>query len=117
MVEMGSARALSQGDAVRGARVFQRCYACHSVDPAERHLQGPNLYGVVGRRAGTVDGYEYSDAMLAAGRAGMVWDEQTLDAYLMDAEETIVGTKMGPMRLRESDRADVIAYLKKAVAQ
>lgn len=117
MLGTKSSHAQLQGDAVRGARVFQRCYACHSIDPTERHHQGPNLYGVVGRRVGVVDGYEYSDAMLAAGRAGMKWDEQTLDTYLTDAEETIVGTKMGPMKLREQDRADVIAYLKKAGGQ
>lgn len=104
------------GDATRGARVFQRCYSCHSVDPTERNLQGPNLHGVVGRRAGSLAGFEYSPAMIAAGRdQGLVWTEQTLDSFLADPEGVVPETLMPPLGLSSAaDRADVIAYLRHA---
>lgn len=106
----------ADGDASRGARVFQRCYSCHSVDPAERELQGPNLYGVIGRRAGSLPDFEYSPAMIAAGRdKGLVWTEQTLDAFLADPAGFMPETLMPPLGLNAAtDRADVIAYLKRA---
>ena len=85
--------------------MFQRCYSCHSVDPAEHNLQGPNLNGVLGRRAGTLPAYEYSAAMLAAGRGGLVWTEPTLEAFVADPEAVVPGTTMGPVGLvRPADR-------------
>jgi cytochrome c len=103
----------AEGDPARGERVFQRCYSCHSVDPAERNLQGPNLAGVIGRRAGTLDQFEYSDAMVAAGRGGLVWTEAKLDLYVTDPQAMVPGTAMGPVPLNTpADRADLIAYLK-----
>lgn len=108
--------ARAEGDAGRGARVFQRCYSCHSVDPNEKPLQGPNLAGVVGRRAGTLPRFEYSESMIAAGRGGLVWTDETLDAYVADPQAVVPGTAMGPVRLSNpADRADLIAYLKNAI--
>jgi cytochrome c2 len=107
--------ASAEGNAERGKRVFQRCYSCHSVDPAETNLQGPNLSAVIGRRAGTLPGFEFSAAMVAAGRNGLVWTEQTLDAFIRDPEAFVAGINMAPMRLPDpADRADLIAYLKRA---
>ena len=112
-VSAASSSAQAEGDAGRGARVFQRCFSCHSVDPNEKPLQGPNLAGVIGRRAGTVPRFEYSEAMTEAGRNGLVWTEETLDRYVADPEAIVPGTAMGPVRLGNSaDRADLIAYLK-----
>ncbi len=103
------------GDAARGGRVFERCYACHSVDPAETGLTGPNLAGVVGRRAASRDDFDYSPAMREAGRRGLVWDEATLDTFLADPAAAVPGTAMSFPGLRnEADRCDVIAYLKAA---
>jgi cytochrome c2 len=108
--------ASAEGNAVRGARVFQRCYSCHSIDPAERNLQGPNLSEVIGRRAGTLAGFDYSAAMIDAGRNGLVWTDRTLDAFVSDPEGFVSGTSMAPMRLpNPTDRADLIAYLKRRV--
>lgn len=115
MLLSAAGSALAEGDPGRGGRVFQRCYACHSVDPAERNLQGPNLAGVIGRRAGTLPQFEYSDAMIAAGRDGLVWTEAALDAYVADPQAMVPGTAMGPVRIgNAANRADLIAYLKRA---
>ena len=103
------------GDAARGERVFERCYACHSVDPAETELPGPNLAGVVGRRAARRDDFDYSPALREAGRRGLVWDEAALDAFLADPASAVPGTSMNFPGLRnEADRRDLIAYLKAA---
>ena len=105
--------AQAESDAGRGARVFQRCFSCHSVDPNEKPLQGPNLAGVIGRAAGTLPRFEYSEAMTAAGRNGLVWTEEKLDLYVTDPEALVPGTAMGPVQLgNPTDRADLIAYLK-----
>jgi cytochrome c len=92
--------------------VFQRCYACHSVAPGETSLPGPNLRGVVGRRAGTLPGFRFSPAMVEAGARGLVWSRETLDAYLADPVAFVAGTEMAPTGLPDTlDRADVIDYL------
>jgi cytochrome c len=96
-----------------GPGLFQRCVACHSLDPNERGLQGPNLAGVVGRRAANQAGFEYSPAMRQAGARGLVWTEAALDRFLTDAEAVVPKTEMftPPLR-RAEDRAALIAYLK-----
>lgn len=96
-----------------GATLFQRCVACHSVDPRERGLQGPNLAAVVGRRAGAQPGFEYSPAMRAAGARGLVWTEAALDRFLADAERVVPKTEMFTPPLRDpAQRRALIAYLK-----
>ena len=99
------------GDPVKGERVFQRCYSCHSVDPNERaKLQGPSLYRVIGRAAGSLAGFEYSDGMKA--KAGLVWDAASIAALVADAEAFVPGTRMAMPPLRDADEvADLIAYL------
>jgi cytochrome c len=102
------------GDAARGARVFQRCYSCHSVDPNETSkLQGPSLYRVAGRQAASVTGFEYSDALRAKGAAGLVWTTDTLDRFIADPEAFAPGTTMVllPPLSDAQERADLIAYL------
>lgn len=111
---LGAAAAAAAGDPMRGEQLFQRCFSCHSVEPGENDLTGPNLRGVVGRRAGTLAGFEYSDAFLEAARLrSLVWDEATLDRWLADPLAFIPGTQMSPVGLKDAtDRADVIAYLR-----
>lgn len=107
----GSPAGAADGDAARGAKVFQRCYACHSVEPSETTLQGPNLHGIVGRPAGAVPDFEYSEALAERARAGLVWDERTLDAFLADPRGFLPGNTMGFFGLPDpQERADVIAY-------
>jgi cytochrome c len=101
------------GDAVRGEKAFQRCYACHSVKPDETtKLQGPSLYRIMGRPAASIAGFEYSDAMLAKATTGLVWDAATLERYIADPEVMVPGTRMSTLPMRdEQERADLTAYL------
>jgi cytochrome c2 len=102
-------------DPARGERVFQRCFACHSVVAGEDTLAGPNLRAVLGRRAGTLPGFRFSPAMAGAGARGLVWTRTTLDAYLADPQAYVPGTEMAMPPLTEGDdRRDVIDYLELA---
>lgn len=103
----------AEGDAAAGERVFVRCRVCHVPDQEQNRI-GPHLVGVFGREAGTVEGYEYSEAMQ---EADVVWDEETLDAYLTDPRGFIPGNKMAFAGIRsEEERANLIAYLEEATA-
>ena len=112
---IGSSREV-QADPARGERVFQRCYACHSVKPEESNLPGPNLGGAFGRRAGSLAGFDFSPAMIEAGlRRHIVWTRKTLDAFLADPERLVPGTTMAMPGLSKADeRRDLIDYLEKA---
>jgi cytochrome c len=102
--------ASAQGDPEQGERVFNQCRACHTVGEGEPHRVGPNLHGVVGRKAGSAEGFNYSSAMQ---EANVVWDEGTLSEYLADPRAFIPGNRMAFPGLRdEGQRADVIAYLR-----
>ena len=105
-----------EADPVRGERVFQRCYACHSVQPGEDKLPGPNLRCLLGRPAGALAGFEFSPALTEAGRArGLVWTRETLDAFLADPQRVVPGTQMTlPGLPGPGDRRDVIDYLAQA---
>lgn len=99
----------AEGDAAKGKKVFRKCAACHNLDPAKKKI-GPHLSGLIGRKIGTVAGFKYSKAMQAAD---IVWDEKTLDSYLVKPKQFLKGTKMAFAGLKkEQDRADLIAYLK-----
>jgi cytochrome c len=104
------------GDAARGERVFLRCYSCHSVDPHEAAtMQGPSLFRVLGRRAASLEGFDYSDALKERAAQGLVWDEAALDAFVTDPQANIPGISMGFFGLDDArDRADLIAYLRQA---
>jgi cytochrome c len=102
-------QASAAGDATNGATLFkQKCGLCHSSQAGQNRV-GPSLFGVVGRKAGTVASYNYSDAMK---NSGLTWDDATLDSYLQGPRGKVPGTKMTFAGFpNESDRADVIAYL------
>jgi len=95
-----------------GARAFQRCAACHSLRADDPGGPAPSLRGVIGRRAGTLDGFAYSEAMRAAGRRGVVWDEATLERFLADPETAVPGTDMPFQGGSAAERAAVIAWLR-----
>ncbi|MGD9783793.1 MAG: cytochrome c family protein [Hyphomicrobiaceae bacterium] len=99
--------AASAADVANGESVFKKCKACHAVDG--KNKVGPHLDGVVGRKAGTVEGFSYSDPMKNSGKT---WDEATLDGYLANPKEFIPGNKMVFVGVKdEADRKDLIAYL------
>ena len=109
-IGLSATPALASGDVAAGEKVFKKCKACHVVD-AEKHKTGPHLVNIMGRAAGSADGYKkYSDAMKSSG---IVWNEETLDGYLEKPKAYVKGTRMAFAGLRkEKDRANVIAYLK-----
>ncbi|MDP3800797.1 cytochrome c family protein [Brevundimonas sp.] len=94
-----------------GERAFQRCAACHSLRPDDVAMPAPHLKDVFGRRAGTVPGFAYSDAMRAAGQRGLVWDGPTLDRYLADPEAVVPGTAMPYQGGSAAERAALIDWL------
>ena len=105
--------ALADGDAAAGEKVFKKCMTCHAVGDAAKNKVGPVLNGIVGATAGSVEGFKYSKAMLAKQAEGLVWTDETLDAYLTKPKDYVPGTKMtGPRLKKEDQRENVIAYLK-----
>jgi cytochrome c len=74
-----------------GSVELQKCKICHSLDKGGPNRVGPNLFGVFGRKAGTVAGFAYSDAMK---NSGIVWDNDTLAKYLRDPKESLPGNRM-----------------------
>ncbi len=99
-------------DAAAGEKVFTKCKACHIID-ADKNKIGPSLKGVIGRTAGTHTDFKYSQGMIDAGKAGLVWDDAKLTEYLRDPRGMIKGGKMAfPGLKKDDDIANVIAYLK-----
>ena len=95
------------GDPVKGKAVFAICSGCHVLTGAS--FAGPPLAGVVGRKAGTAKGFDYSKPLMASG---IVWGDQSLDRFLSDPSTAVPGTAMFSTVPDAQDRADVIAYLK-----
>jgi cytochrome c len=96
------------GDVAAGMRVAVRCAACHSFVEGKNKI-GPSLFGVVGRKAGTVSTFNYSSAMK---NSKTVWTAAELDAYLDGPKTTVLGNHMGYRGVtKEDDRANLIAYL------
>ena len=97
-------------DAAAGEKVFAQCRACHQVGPTARNLVGPKLNGLFGRKAGTVDGYNYTDANK---NSGITWNEAVFAEYIKNPREKIPGTKMVYAGLKDEQRIkDLTAYLK-----
>jgi cytochrome c len=105
--EVDVAALMAAADPAKGETVFKKCAACHKLDGA--NAVGPHLDGVVGRPVAGVEGFAYSDAMVAHGGD---WTPEALFAFLDDPKGVVPGTKMSFAGLpKEEDRANVIAYL------
>jgi cytochrome c len=99
----------SAQDAAAGERVFLVCKACHQVGDTAKNAVGPILNGLLGRKAGSVDGYNYSDANK---NSGITWDEATFTDYIKDPKAKIPGTKMAFAGIKDEQKIkDLIAYL------
>lgn len=111
------------GDVAVGEKDFKKCKACHSIvkDDGEAIVKGgktgPNLYGVVGRTAGTEEGFKYKESIVALGATGFVWTEEDIATYVADTsgflEEKLgdAAAKSGMSKQKLKDPADVAAYL------
>jgi cytochrome c len=99
-------------DAEAGATVFKKCAVCHSVKDQTRKI-GPTLNGVIGRTAGTLEGFRYSGAMVLAGEGGLVWNADEIATFITDPKKMIPGTSMAFSGLKKpEDVANVIAFIK-----
>jgi cytochrome c len=101
--------ALAAGDPVQGKAVFARCAICHNVEKDGGNGVGPNLFGIAGRKAATVDGFNYSGPMKASG---IVWTDDNLEKWIAGPAKVMPGTKMAFAGITSKGQiADVIAYL------
>jgi cytochrome c len=97
-------------DAESGKAVFGKCRACHQVGENAKNLVGPKLNGLFGRKAGSVEGFNYSEANKSSG---ILWDEATFREYIKNPKAKIPNTKMVFVGLSDDqDISDLIAYLK-----
>lgn len=104
----GAGPASAAGDAAKGAVIFKRCAICHTVDAGKKSVVGPNLAGVVGRKAGSTD-FAYSSAMKTAG---FTWTKEKLDTFIKAPAATVKGNRMAFSGVpNDADRADLIAFL------
>ena len=116
VVGMAMPALAEDGDPKKGKKVFKRCAACHVINK-EKNKVGPHLVGIIDRKAGVVEKFKYSKALLkmAEGENGLVWTKENLDKYLTKPKDFIKKGKMAFAGLKkEKDRANVIAYLKEA---
>ena len=101
---------LPPGDVVNGEKLFKaRAAQCHTASKGAPNGVGPNLFGLVGRKSGTIEGFSYSKANLDSG---VTWTPEVLDVYLENPKKFMPGTKMSFAGLKKAqERADIIAYL------
>jgi cytochrome c len=101
--------AASAADAEAGKAVFGKCKACHQIGPGAKNAVGPHLDGVIGRKAGSAEGFNYSEAMKGSG---LTWDEATFKEYIENPKKKVAGNKMVFMGVADAaDRDNLYAYL------
>jgi cytochrome c len=111
MALAGGAVVAQEGDPAAGAKVFNKCKACHVLDE-DKNRVGPYLHGVIGRPAGTAEGFKYSSAMKDSG---IVWSEETIAEYVADPKGYVPGNRMAfPGLKKQEDIANLLAYLQEA---
>ncbi|MGA0562594.1 c-type cytochrome [Ancylobacter sp. VNQ12] len=115
LLVLGTAAASAQspaGDPAKGANVFKKCMACHAIGEGAKNKVGPELNGIIGRKMGAVEGFNYSDTLKEHNAKGDVWTAEILSKYLENPKAFMPGVKMVFAGLpKETDRADLEAYL------
>lgn len=110
LVLLATGSAGAAGDPKNGAFLFRRCASCHAVGPYASAGYGPQLNGIVGRKAASTKDYKYSEAMK---KSGLTWDEKTLAAYLRAPHDVVPGTTMRFWGIKDEQQvADLLSYLK-----
>ncbi|MCB4820615.1 c-type cytochrome [Roseicella aerolata] len=110
---LGTALPAMAQDAEAGRRVYNQCRACHTIDAGGRNGVGPNLHGVVGRKAGAVEGFRYSASLKEKAEGGLAWSEENLRAYVANPKAVIpAGSMSYPGLKNEQQLNDLIAFLK-----
>lgn len=105
-----NAPAVYAQDVANGEDVFKKCRACHQVGEGAKNVVGPLLNGIFGRKAGSIEGFKYSDANK---ESGLTWDDKTFATYIKDPKAAMPGNKMAFVGIKdEKDVADLMAYLK-----
>ncbi|WP_298252927.1 cytochrome c family protein [Bradyrhizobium sp.] len=108
LVAAGLGQASAQ-DAAAGEKVFAVCKACHQVGDNAKNAVGPVLNGLIGRKAGSVEGYNYSDANK---KSGITWTDEEFTKYIQDPKGVVPGTKMAFAGIKDPQKIkDLIAYL------
>lgn len=119
---LAATAAHAEGDIAKGEKTFKKCKSCHLVANGDEVIvkggkTGPNLYGVIGRTAGSVEGFRYSKSLVAAGEAGLVWTEEALAAFVEDPKaylKEVTGDSAAKSKMTlklKKGGADVAAYL------
>ena len=109
MIFTGATAAFAQ-DAAAGEKDFAICKACHQIGETAKNAVGPVLNGVIGRKAGTYPGYNYSDANK---NSGLTWDEATFREYIRDPKAKVPGTKMSFAGIKDEQKInDLLAFIK-----
>ena len=117
LVLFAAGASAQSGNPARGERLFnQQCKACHTLEKGGASTMGPDPHGVIGRKAGTAEGFKnYSPAMK---KQDIVWTGDNLDKYLTDPKGFVPGNRMIFVGLKKAeDRANVIAYIKQQSEQ
>lgn len=112
MLAAAAGPAYAAGDPVAGETVFKKCIVCHAIGDGATNRVGPELNAVLGRVAGTAEGFKYSQALIDAGVGGLTWTPETLAPWLHKPQDLVPGTKMPFAGLaNQADIDNVIAYL------
>lgn len=115
---MSGGSAFAVGDAAKGKKAFKRCSACHSLE-AGKNKVGPHLHNIIGRKAGTAEGYKYSPVFAEAADKGLDWQPEQMIAYLENPKKYLaefvgkdkVKSKMANKFKKLQLREDIVAYL------
>lgn len=103
---------LASASVEQGATAARKCQSCHNFEQGAGNKQGPELYDVVGRIIGSVEGFNYSDVMVSHREAGDRWSYEALDAFLLSPRDYMPGTDMNFGGVRgDEERANILAYL------